>query len=75
MRALVLTLVAAVAVAAPPPAPKPQAKPKTPFPTDAECKSLGSVMNPIPFGPGETLEFDIDALGARAGTMTMQALP
>ncbi|HEY0881009.1 MAG TPA: DUF3108 domain-containing protein [Archangium sp.] len=75
MRALALfAVLSAVAFAAPPPPPAPK-KPKTPFPTDAECKSLGSVMNPSPFGPGETLEFDIDALGARAGTMTMQALP
>jgi hypothetical protein len=45
------------------------------FPTDAECVALGSVMNPLPFAPGEALDFDIDALGARAGTMTMQTLP
>ena len=82
MRALVLMLVSAVALGAPPPAPpSPSAavikpgKPRAPFPTDAQCQALGPVMNPIPFGPGETLDFDIDALGARAGTMTMQAMP
>jgi hypothetical protein len=31
-------------------------------------------MSPAPFGPGELLEFDIDALGAKAGTMRMQVL-
>jgi hypothetical protein len=77
MKALLLTLVAAVAFAAPPPSPraKKAEKPKTPFPTEAECKPLGATLSPLPFGPGETLEFDIDALGARAGTMTMQTLP
>ncbi len=54
---------------------KPQPKALSPFPTDAQCQALGPVMNPIPFGPGETLEFDVDALGARAATMTMQTLP
>ena len=82
MRALSLLLVSALALGAPPPAPPSPAaavikpnKPRSPFPTDAQCQSLGPVMNPIPFGPGETLDFDIDALGARAGTMTMQAMP
>ena len=77
----VLALSSAVTWAAPPLPPpptaviKPAAKKLSPFPTDAQCQSLGNVMTPIPFGPGETLEFDIDALGARAGTMTMQTLP
>lgn len=62
-------------VKAPAPVAAPPKKQRSPFPSDAECVALGSVMNPIPFGPGETLEFDIDALGARAGTMTMQTLP
>ncbi|MCA3014828.1 MAG: DUF3108 domain-containing protein [Myxococcaceae bacterium] len=47
----------------------------TPFPSDAQCLSLGSIRQPLAFGPGETLEFDLDALGARAGTMTMRVLP
>jgi hypothetical protein len=46
-----------------------------PMPGDAECLALGQAMSPAPFGPGETLDFDIDALGARAGTMSMQVLP
>ena len=80
-----LLLLSTLALAGPPPAPaprnttaavaRPQPKALSPFPTDAQCQALGPVMSPIPFGPGETLEFDIDALGARAGTMTMQTMP
>jgi hypothetical protein len=51
------------------------AKRLTPFPTDAQCVALGSVKTPIAFGPGEQLEFDLDALGAKAGSMTMRVLP
>lgn len=47
----------------------------SPFPTDSQCQPLGSIKQPIAFGPGETLEYDLDALGARAGTMTMRVLP
>ncbi len=65
---------AAAPVAAPPPAAAGK-KQLSPFPTEQQCQALGNVMSPIPFGPGETLEFDIDALGARAGVMTMQTLP
>ncbi|MDP1829886.1 MAG: DUF3108 domain-containing protein [Archangium sp.] len=81
--AMLMVLLSTIAFAAPPPPPrlptaaviKPVKKQRAPFPTDAQCQSLGQVMNPIPFGPGETLEFDVDALGARAATMTMQTLP
>lgn len=87
MRALSWSLLAVAAFAAPAPAPAPAPRPKvpvvaakpvkqrSPFPSEAQCRALGAVMSPIPFGPGETLEFDLDALGARAGTMTMRALP
>lgn len=51
------------------------AKVISPFPTDAQCVALGSIKQPISFGPGEVLEFDLDALGAKAGTMTMRVLP
>lgn len=51
------------------------AKVISPFPTDTQCVALGNIKTPIAFGPGETLEFDLDALGARAGTMTMRVLP
>jgi len=46
-----------------------------PFPTDQQCLALGNIKTPIAFGPGETLEYDLDALGAKAGTMTMRVLP
>ncbi len=64
--ALVLAFVSVVAFAVPPAL--------SPFPSDAQCLPLGAVMRPLPFGPGETLEFDIDAMGARAGTMTMHTM-
>ncbi len=90
MRALLFSVVSSVSLAAapiasvapapvakqqtPPPA-APAAKQKSPFPTDAECLAMGPVMAPVPFGPGESLEYDLDAMGARAGVMTMTALP
>lgn len=44
----------------------------SPMPTEAQCAALGSPSSPIPFGPGETLEYDVDALGAKAARMTMR---
>ncbi len=83
---LLTTVLTAGALASPPPPPPSgktaagatsptPGKPKTPFPSDAECVALGPVTSPLPFGPGEVLDFDIDALGAKAGTMTMRTLP
>lgn len=72
MRALTWFLLTTLGAA--PPAPQARQQ-QTPFPTDEQCVALGAVMSPIPFGPGELLEFDIDALGARAGTMSMQTFP
>ena len=76
------------AVAGPAPAPAPAvsapaakgapaavAGAKSAFPTDAQCVALGAPKPPFAFGPGESLDFDIDALGARAGKMTMRVLP
>lgn len=64
------------------PAPPPQSapagalkKPKTPFPADAECVAMGPTMSPLPFGPGEALQYDLDAMGARAGVMSITTLP
>jgi hypothetical protein len=45
----------------------------TPFPSEAECKALGPPSK-VPFSTGEVLEYDLDALGAKAGTMTMRVL-
>src|SRR4051794_33944217 len=45
------------------------------MPTDAECKPLPALKLPLAFGPGESLEYDLDALGAKAGRMTMAVKP
>ena len=39
----------------------------SPIPTDAQCLPLGAVMSPLPFGPGETLEFEINVRRKRSG--------
>jgi hypothetical protein len=57
---LAALLSTSLAQATPPPAPAP----KAPMPTEAQCVALGSPGTPNPFGPGETLEYDVDALGA-----------
>src|SRR5262249_22838636 len=46
-----------------------------PMPSDAECKPLPAVKLPLAFGPGETLEYELDAMGAKAGRMTMAVEP
>lgn len=48
---------------------------KTPFPPEASCLPLGSPKMPLAFSPGEALDYQLDALGARAGKMTMRVLP
>lgn len=53
---------------------EPQKTP-APVPTDAECGTLPKLLAPFPFAKGEVLEFDLDALGAQAGKMTMKTLP
>ncbi|MBL9039719.1 MAG: DUF3108 domain-containing protein [Archangium sp.] len=53
----------------------PYVPPKTPLPTKAQCTALGAPRTPFAFGPGETLSYELDALGAKAGTMTMRVLP
>ncbi|MFZ5471217.1 MAG: DUF3108 domain-containing protein, partial [Myxococcota bacterium] len=64
---LTLTLFAAASTPAP-------ALPKPP-PSDAQCRPLPVVKAPWAFGAGEVLEFDLDAMGAQAGKMTMRVLP
>jgi hypothetical protein len=50
---------------APPPAQAPSAVPR--------CEQrLPTLRSPLAFAPGELLEFDLDAMGATAGKMTMQ---
>lgn len=47
-----------------------------PVPTDEECKPLPALTGgKAAFTPGETLRFELDAMGAKAGTMTMSVLP
>ncbi len=45
------------------------------IPSDAECRPLPAWKGPVAFGPGEVLEYDLDALGAKAGRMTMSVKP
>jgi hypothetical protein len=51
------------------------AKAVAPFPTEPQCVALGSPKAPYVFGPGEQLDFDVDAMGAKAGTLKMRTLP
>lgn len=44
------------------------------IPTDAECAALGPPLMPL-FPVGETLDYDLDALGAEAGKLTLKVLP
>ncbi|MEN9800047.1 MAG: hypothetical protein RL653_3744 [Pseudomonadota bacterium] len=54
----------------------PQAKPALPAPPpDAQCRSLGKPRLPASFGPGEALEYEVDALGAKAGKLEFRVLP
>src|SRR6266852_4985717 len=41
----------------------------------SDCPPLPDLRRPLAFGPGEMLAFDLDALGARAGKMTVRVLP
>lgn len=50
-------------------------EPGSPFPRDEACAFIGAPSAPLPYVQGEALEFEIDALGIRAGTMTMRLLP
>lgn len=70
---MISLLLAAVLTAAPADAGVPLTA--QPMPSDAECKPLPAWKGPIAFGPGEVLEYDLDALGAKAGRMTMSVKP
>jgi hypothetical protein len=59
----------------PPAAVQPTAVVAPPPPSDAQCPALSALKSPFGFARGETLEFDIDAMGAQAGKMTMTAKP
>ena len=49
--------------------------PAKPPPSDSQCGPLPALKAPWSFGPGESLEYDLDAVGAKAGTMTLSTLP
>lgn len=55
---------------APQPAPAPAAAVAAALP--ACNQRLPALRSPLAFAPGEVLEFDLDAMGANAGKMTMQ---
>lgn len=84
---LLVSLLASASVWATPPAQQPvaattQAAVEAPatqnlkrVPTDTECSSLPAVRAPYAFSPGETLDYDIDALGAQAAKMSFSVQP
>jgi Protein of unknown function (DUF3108) len=55
-------------------APASKSAPPARVPTDTECGALGSPQRPL-FPVGEVLEYDLDALGAEAGKLTLKVLP
>ena len=66
---LLLALIAAApALAAPVVLPPPP-------PTDAQCAALPRPKGQLAFGPGEHLEFTLDALGAEAGKLVLEVQP
>jgi hypothetical protein len=48
--------------------------PRTPIPGEAQCPPLGALLKPLPLRQGEVLDYDVDAVGARAGTLVMRTL-
>ncbi|HLT29274.1 MAG TPA: DUF3108 domain-containing protein [Myxococcaceae bacterium] len=49
--------------------------PQAPLPSDEACRPLPPLLDLPPFPEGERLKFELDAMGAKAGQMTMQVLP
>ncbi|MBX5480976.1 MAG: DUF3108 domain-containing protein [Myxococcaceae bacterium] len=45
------------------------------LPTNAACASLGAPQKPYAFATGEVLEYELDAMGATAGTLKLRVLP
>ena len=66
-----ISLLAVAVLAAVPDAGVPQPS----IPSDAECKPLPAWKGPIAFAPGELLEYDLDAMGAKIGRMMMSVKP
>lgn len=44
-------------------------------PSDAACAGFPSPVGRLSFSPGELLSYDLDAMGAHAGTLEMKVLP
>ncbi len=65
--ALLLVSTAAFAQAAP--------AQRAPTPSDAQCPGLGAPEGTRYFAVGESLEYDLDAMGAEAGKLTVKVLP
>jgi hypothetical protein len=55
--------------------PAPGAAAAARLPTDADCAPLPDLHRPLSFRSGEMLAFELDALGARAGRLTIRVLP
>ncbi|HEY3447009.1 MAG TPA: DUF3108 domain-containing protein [Myxococcales bacterium] len=70
-------LSASLAWSAAPPRPAPQPPPKpSAAPPPAACTALPKPRSgPLPFVGGETLTYDVDVLGAKAGQMTFDVQP
>lgn len=70
-------------VAVPPPVPRQpegvqrvqQAPNLPPIPSDEQCAALPIPRSASAFPQGEVLDYDVDAMGAKAAKMTMRALP
>lgn len=48
--------------------------PEVSSPAATACQPLPVLKAPLAFGPGEQLDFDLDALGARAGKLSLRVL-
>ncbi|HVE86744.1 MAG TPA: DUF3108 domain-containing protein [Myxococcales bacterium] len=59
----------------PPPAPVSLPAPDVELPPDSQCPALPAVRPPLAFGPGEVLEYDLDALGMVAGQLRISVRP
>jgi hypothetical protein len=53
---------------------QPTSTPEVSSPATTVCQPLPVLKGPLGFGPGERLDFDIDALGAKAGKLSLRVL-
>jgi hypothetical protein len=52
----------------------PTSTPEVSSPAKTVCQPVPVLKGPLGFGPGERLDFDIDALGAKAGKLSLRVL-